>query len=169
MKKAFIITMIIGLLSSCATGSDNTNTTSQVKTENVRNNSYGDIEILNYCLDKPYAIYTACRSFSSKVRNDKAYEWKIFQSLRLSIAQKKARVESQQYNNTVLVSDLELMRVADQTVLPQYGKALMAGRMNMNSYFCGAGVNNYSHQMMLSQDKLYKDCLHQLDFSKKAK
>lgn len=157
------------LLAGCVGTRESVKPQPAQKAEDVRNNPYTDMQILDYCIDYPNQVYTGCRSFAEKVRTDEAYEWKVFQSLNLPVSVKKARDESKKYSNTVLVSDRELMQVANQIILPQYGKSLIAGRMNMNQYFCSAGVNNYKYGIVLDEDKLYKDCLKQLDFIKKGK
>jgi hypothetical protein len=171
MKRNVVIGLVVFtvLLGGCVGTKESVKPQSAQKAEDVRNNPYTDMQILNYCIDYPNQVYTECRSFAEQVRTDEAYEWKVFQSLNLPVSVKKARDESKKYSNTVLVSDRELMQVANQVVLPKYGKSLNAGRMNMNAYFCGAGVNNYKHGIVLDQDKLYKDCLQQLDFTKKGK
>lgn len=81
----------------------------------VRNNNYGDMAILNYCLDYPTPVYKGCRDFAEKVRTDEGYEWRMFQSLDLPVSQKKARDESKKYNNTVLVEDRELLGIAKKS------------------------------------------------------
>jgi len=157
------------MLTGCVGPKASVKVQSTLKTENIRNNPYSDMQVLNYCMDYPNQIYTECRSFAEKVRTDEAYEWKVFQSLNLPLSVKKARDESKKYSNTVLVTDGELFQVAGQVILPKHGKSLFSGRMNMNKYFCGAGVNNYKYGGLLNQDKLYKDCLNQLEFMKKGK
>ena len=138
----------------------------QVSKLKTRNNNYGDMTILNYCFDYPTPVYQGCRGFAEKVRKDESYEWKLFQSLNLSMSQKKAREESKKYNGSELVSDRELLGLAKKMILPNFKDSLAAGPMDMNAYFCTSGINNYKYGVVLDTDHLYKDCLKQLEFTK---
>ncbi len=133
---------------------------------NTRHNKYGDMEILKYCKEYPIKVYNDCRNFAQKAREEKAFEWQLFQSLNLPINKKKAREDSKKYNNTYLLTDNELNSFATSRVLPKYQQSLRSNRMNLNSYFCGAGINNYKMNLKLNDDKLYKECLNQLEFTK---
>ena len=114
-------------------------------------------EVLFWCNQHSYDLYTRCRNYAQKVRSNPKLEWELFRQFDAPVSGKKAAVEANVYSATPLLRGNGLMIAVEQQIAPQFPPMGVRG-LNLARNACWAAVNNFEHGVTMPRETILRQC-----------